>query len=104
MAIVRGEGCTDPRTGSNHGPARRSDLERDFVGDERFSAKYGERSWELESLTREKLREILEAQIRSLLDIALFEAEVAKEQNEQQELNAHWGRLGKTLTGAFNHQ
>lgn len=64
---------------------------------QRFVDAHGERAWELESLTADQLREIVEAAIRGLLDLAAFEAEVEKEQQEQLELDGKRRQLRQTL-------
>jgi len=63
----------------------------------RFLAAHGERVWELESLTADQLREIVEAAIRGLLDLDAFEAEVQREQEEQVELDAKRSQLRRVL-------
>ena len=64
---------------------------------DRFVAAHGERVWELESLATEQLREIVEAAIRSVLDLDAFEAEVEREQQEQPELEAKRRQLRQAL-------
>ena len=59
--------------------------------------QYGERAWELESLTAEQLREITETAIRQVLDLEAFEAEVEREQQDQVELNAKRRQLRRAL-------
>lgn len=54
---------------------------------QRFVNLHGNRAWELESLTADQLREIVEAAIRGVLDIDAFEAEVERERREQLELD-----------------
>lgn len=63
----------------------------------RFVAKYGERAWELESLSSEQLRQIVEASIRSVLDLESFDREVAQERNEKHKLIAIRQRLTDML-------
>jgi hypothetical protein len=64
---------------------------------QRFVAAHGERAWELESLTADQLREIVEATIRGVLDLEAFEAEVEREQHEQLELEEKRRQLRRTL-------
>jgi len=64
---------------------------------QRFAEEYGERAWELESLTSEQLREIVEATIRAVLDLPSFEAEVQQQQAEQQELDTRRRQLRHAL-------
>jgi len=68
----------------------------------RFVAAHGERAWELESLTADQLREIVEAAIRGVLDLAAFEAEVEREQQEQIELEAKRRQLRRVLVNDVN--
>ena len=68
----------------------------------RFVAAHGDRAWELESLTADQLREIVEAAIRSLLDLQAFEAEVEREQREQIELEARRRQLRRALIDDVN--
>jgi hypothetical protein len=56
---------------------------------QRFVAKYGKRCWELESIPTDTLRAIVEDAIRSVLDLDAFEEELAKENEEQENLNEH---------------
>ena len=63
----------------------------------RFVQVHGERVWELESLTSEQLREIVEAAIRGLLDLEAFEEEVAREELDQLELEAKRRQLRQVL-------
>jgi hypothetical protein len=63
----------------------------------RFVESHGERSWELEALSADQLREIVEASIRSVLDLDAFEAEVEKENLEQRELQEKRRRLQSAL-------
>jgi hypothetical protein len=58
---------------------------------------HGDRVWELESLTADQLREIVEAAIRRVLDLEAFELEVEREQKEQRELDAKRRRLRQAL-------
>lgn len=64
---------------------------------QRFVQAHGKRAWELESLTPEQLREIVEAVIRGVLDLGAFEAEVQQEQKEQQELSEKRRKLRQGL-------
>ncbi|MCG6158334.1 ParB N-terminal domain-containing protein [Rubinisphaera margarita] len=64
----------------------------------RFVREHGERAWELESLSADRLRDIVEASIRDLLDLDAFEAEVAREASEQEELNEKRRQLRQALT------
>ena len=64
---------------------------------QRFVNAHGDRAWELESLTSDQLREIVEAAIRGVLDIEAFEAEVERERNEQIELEAKRRQLRGVL-------
>ncbi len=64
---------------------------------QRFVAQHGERAWELESLATEQLRSIVEAALRSVLDLAAFDQEVAREAQEQRELNGKRRRLRQLL-------
>ena len=63
----------------------------------RFFEKHGDRAWELESLSADQLREIVEAAIRRVLNLELFEEEVAREQQEQGELEIKRKRLRQAL-------
>jgi len=63
----------------------------------RFVAIHGDRAWELESLTADQLREIVEAAIRGVLDLKAFEAEVDRERQEQSELETKRWRLREAL-------
>ena len=63
----------------------------------RFVEEHGDRAWELESLTTDHLREIVEAAIRSVLDTEAFDAEVKREQQEQRELKAKRCQLRELL-------
>lgn len=53
----------------------------------RFVEAHGKRAWELESLTADQLREIVEQTIRGVLDLSLFDKEVEQEKQEQFELD-----------------
>lgn len=64
---------------------------------ERFVSKHGERVWELEAVQTERLREIVEAAIRNVLELNAFESEVDRETQEQTELSITRGRLRETL-------
>lgn len=64
---------------------------------QRFVEKHGNRAWELESLTTEQLRGIVEASIRGVLDLPAFEAEVEREEREQEELRERRRQLRRTL-------
>lgn len=64
----------------------------------RFVQEYGERAWELEALSADQLREIVEAAIRDVLDTNAFEAEVAREVAEQLELNEKRRQLRQALS------
>jgi len=64
---------------------------------QQFVAKHGDRAWELESLSADQLREIVEAVIRGVLDLDAFEAEVDRERDEQGELDEKRQRLRQTL-------
>jgi len=68
----------------------------------RFVASHGDRAWELESLTADQLREIVEATIRGLLDLEAFEAEVQREQDEQVELDEKRSQLRRVLVNDLN--
>lgn len=63
----------------------------------RFVEAHGDRSWELESLTTDQLREIVEATIRGVLDVEAFEAEVERECEEQQELDVKRRQIRQAL-------
>jgi hypothetical protein len=63
----------------------------------RFVAAHGDRAWELESLSADQLREIVEASLRGILDLPAFEAEVEREQREQNELEEKRRRLRQVL-------
>jgi hypothetical protein len=63
----------------------------------RFVEAHGERAWELESLTADQLREIVETAIRGVLDLGAFEAEVEREQEEQHDLDVKRQRLRQAL-------
>jgi hypothetical protein len=62
-----------------------------------FLERYGDRAWELESLTSDQLREIVEASIRTYIDLEAFEHEVEREQEEQYELEAKRTQLRQIL-------
>jgi hypothetical protein len=64
---------------------------------QRFVTAHGERAWELESLSADQLRQIVEASIRGVLDLDAFEAEVAREQREQVELEERRREFRRTL-------
>lgn len=64
---------------------------------QRFIAAHGKRAWELESLTADQLRKIVEAAIRGVLDLPAFEAEVAREQQEKVELDEKRQQLRRAL-------
>ena len=68
----------------------------------RFVATHGKRAWELESLTADQLRDIVEAAIRGVLDLEAFEAEVEREQQEQIELEAKRRKLRRALVDDAN--
>jgi hypothetical protein len=70
---------------------------------QRFVAAHGDRAWELESLSTEQLREIVEATIRGVLDLPAFETEVERERREQEELNVKRGHLRRALLDDVNH-
>jgi len=63
----------------------------------RFVEAHGDRAWELESLTSDQLREIVEAAIRGVLDLDAFEAEVTREQEDRLEIQAKRKQLRQTL-------
>lgn len=63
----------------------------------RFVQLYGNRCWELESLTMEQLRNAVELSIRAALDLEAFESEVARERSERQELAEIRQRLKTAL-------
>jgi len=63
----------------------------------RFVEAHGDRAWELESLTADQLREIVEAAIRGVLDLEAFETEVEREQEEQHDLDVKRQRLRRAL-------
>ena len=63
----------------------------------RFVEAHGDRAWELESLTADQLREIVEAAIRGVLDLEAFEVEVERERQEQRELEAKRRQLRQAL-------
>lgn len=69
---------------------------------QRFVAAHGNRAWELESLTADQLRVIVEAVIREVLDLEAFEAEVEREQREQGELEAKRRQLRRVLVNDVN--
>ena len=48
----------------------------------RFVAIHGDRAWDLESLTADQLREIVETAIRRVLDLEAFETEVDRQRQE----------------------
>lgn len=64
---------------------------------QRFVAANGKRAWELEALTADQLREIVEASIRGVLDLEAFEGEVEREVREQADLARKRRRLRDTL-------
>lgn len=68
----------------------------------RFVEANGERAWELESVTADQLREIVESAIRGVLDVEAFEAKVERERLEQQELDAKRRRLRQALIDDVN--
>lgn len=67
---------------------------------DRFVQLYGKRAWELESLSSEQLRDIVEASVRHNLDLHAFEAEVAQESKEQLELCQKRQQLKRILVEA----
>lgn len=67
---------------------------------QKYVEALGERAWELESLTADQLRAIVEAAIRGVLDIDAFEAEVERERNEQIELESRRHRLRQVLVAS----
>ena len=62
-----------------------------------FVKLYGKRCWELEAVPHETQREIFESAIRDVLDLEAFEAEVEREQEEQEELDDHRERIREVL-------
>jgi len=64
---------------------------------DRFVDAYGERCWELESVPTDTLREIVEANIRRTIDLDAFNDELAKQTQEQKELNEHRRRVREAL-------
>jgi DNA-binding Lrp family transcriptional regulator len=62
-----------------------------------FVKAHGERAWELESLSADQLREIVEDAIRSVLDLQAFDAEVEREHQEQIELNERRKQLRQVI-------
>lgn len=62
-----------------------------------FVARHGKRSWELESLSADQLREIVELALRGVLDLTAFNAEVEREQQEQDELDEKRRQLRQAL-------
>ena len=64
---------------------------------QRFVDAYGERCWELEAVPTATLREIVEANIRRTLDLDAFNGELAKQKQEQGELNEHRRRVREAL-------
>jgi hypothetical protein len=65
----------------------------------RFVEAHGDRAWELESLTADQLREVVEATLRSVLNLKAFEEEVEREHHEQLELNTKRMHLQRLLIG-----
>lgn len=59
--------------------------------------RHGPRAWELEALSAEQLREIVEAAIRELLDLPAFEAELDRQKCEQHELDEQRRQLRQVL-------
>jgi hypothetical protein len=68
----------------------------------RFVAAHGTRAWELESLTADQLRVIVEASIRSVLNLEVFELEVQRERDEQVELEERRRQLRRALVDDVN--
>lgn len=68
----------------------------------RFVAANSERAWELESLTADQLREIVEASIRGVLDLEAFEMELTRERKEQRELDVKRRQLRHALIDDVN--
>lgn len=62
-----------------------------------FVERYGDRCWELESLSPDLLRELVESTIRGVLDLDAFEAEVEREKTEREELANHKESLRSDL-------
>lgn len=69
----------------------------------RFVETHGDRVWELESLTADQLREIVEAALRDVLGLEAFEDEVEREQMEQRELETKRRQLRRTLMEDVDH-
>lgn len=67
---------------------------------QKYVEAHGERAWELESLTADQLRAIVEAAIRGVLDIDAFEAEVERERNEKIELENRRQQLRQVLVAS----
>jgi len=64
---------------------------------QRFVAAHGDRAWELESLTADQLRAIVEATIRGVMDLPAFQQEVEREEREQRELGEKRRQLRQVL-------
>ena len=56
---------------------------------DRFVDAYGERCWELEAVPTDTLRGIVEATIRRTIDLEAFNGELAKQEQEKDELDDH---------------
>ncbi|MEX0718070.1 MAG: ParB N-terminal domain-containing protein [Planctomycetaceae bacterium] len=70
---------------------------------QRFVAMHGKRAWELESLTADQLREIVESVIRGCLDLGAFDTEAERERREQDELQVRRRQLHQALANDVNH-
>lgn len=62
-----------------------------------FVELYGKRCWELEAVSHETLREIVESAIRDVLDLEAFEAEVERQREDQEGLDEHRERIREVL-------
>ena len=64
---------------------------------ERFVKAYGKRCWELEAVPTDTLIEIVEATIRRNIDLDAFNGELAKQTQEQGELDDHRASVREAL-------
>ncbi|MCX7424651.1 MAG: ParB N-terminal domain-containing protein [Planctomycetia bacterium] len=63
----------------------------------RFVDAYGERCWELEAVPTDTHRDIAEATIRRVIDLDRFNEELARQKQEQADLNEHRRRVREAL-------
>lgn len=65
----------------------------------KYSAAFGNRSWELEAMTVEQLQDLVRAAIHGVLDLEAFDAELAREKLEDEQLAMLRGQLKRVLLG-----